>query len=192
MLSMCNRSWRVCSVHASVHDVHAHCTHQFHMHMLSIFEGTFLNLEFLRFYWAYASETDAYAQSMHQFLTHMLSKHISSWTICSGYTSVPDAYSQHVLKVLCLVHSLAPDAYAQHMLQLLTHMLSTHTTSWRLCLAYRSVPDMHAQCSYQFLTRMLSVYKMNIWKKGKLMRMVRVCISWRARSVHTSVPGLYA
>ncbi len=62
---------------------------------------------------------------MHQVLTHMLSKHISSSTICS----VPDAYSQHVLKGLCLVHSLVPDTHAQCSYQFLYHMLVVYKMS---------------------------------------------------------------
>ncbi len=82
-------------------------------------------------------------------------------------------------------------------------MLSARTTSWLVCSAYASVPDAHAQCTLNSFTRMQRVYKMNIWKIQKLMRMLSMrvwnwCVcsgcasSWRARSGCASVPDKYA
>ncbi len=73
----------------------------------------------------------AHAEHTRKELMRMLSMRISSWCICSGYTSVPDAYAQHVLKGLRSVHVLVPDAYAQCTHQFLTRMLSARISSWR-------------------------------------------------------------
>ncbi len=101
-LSIRVRSWCVCSACAiaSVPYAHAQCKHLFQTRMLSIDWRPFSNLEFLRLCWAYAKGTDAYTLHAHQFLMRMLSRRISSWPVCSGYASVPDAYAQHVLKGL--------------------------------------------------------------------------------------------
>jgi hypothetical protein len=150
-------SWCVCSVHSPVPNSYAHVAsvpyayaqylHQFLTCMLSIFWrdlckfGIFtLMLSIRERNWCVCSE---YAL----FLTRVLRVYISSWPICTGYASVPDAYAQHILKGLCSVHAFVPDAYAQCTHQFLTHMLT-----------YASVPDAHAQCTHQFLMRMLSTY----------------------------------
>ncbi len=147
MLSMRISSWHICSACAPVPYVYA-------QHGLY---GPLSNLEFLCLCWAYASETDAYAQGTHQFLTRMLSERISSWPVCSGYASVPDAYAQHFLKGMRSVHASVPDAYAQCTHQFLTPMLSVRISSWRPCSVHASVPDAHAQGAHQFLTRLLSM-----------------------------------
>ncbi len=85
----------------------------------------------------------------HQFLTRRLSARISSWPVCSGYASVPYAYSQHVLKGLRSVHALVPDAYAQCTHQFLTRMLSARISSWRACSACAWVPDPYAQRAHK-------------------------------------------
>ncbi len=72
-------------------------------------------------------------------------------------------------------------------------MLSARTSSWFVCSAYESVPDVHAQCTHHFLTRTLRVYKMNIWKLGKLMGMLNMRIrNWCVCSGCASVPDPYA
>jgi hypothetical protein len=76
----------------------------------------------------------------------MLSMRISSWLVCSGYASVPDAYAQLVLKGLRSVHVLVPDAYAQCTHQFLTRMFSA-----------RIISDAHAQHAHQLLMRMLRI-----------------------------------
>jgi hypothetical protein len=48
--------------------------------------------------------SDAHSEHTHKELMRMLSMRISSRCVCSRYASVPDAYAQHVLKVLCSVH----------------------------------------------------------------------------------------
>ncbi len=73
--------------------------------------------------------SDAHAEHTRKELMCMLSMRISSWCVCSGYASVPDAYAQHVLKGLRSVHVLVPDAYAQCMHQFLTRMLSARFSS---------------------------------------------------------------
>ncbi len=130
---------------------------------------------------------------MCQELMHMLSIRISSWPVCSGYASVPGAYAQHFLKGMRSVHALVPDVYAQCTHQFLTSMLSMRISSWRACSVHASVPDAYAQCTPQFLTRMLRVYKMNIWKIGKLMRMLSMRVrNWCICSGCASVPDGHA
>ncbi len=182
----------------------AQCTHQFLTYTLSArisslcacsacFEGTFSNIEFLCLCWAYAKETDAYAQGTHQFLTCMFSECISYWPVCSGYASFPDAYTQHFLKGMRSVHTLVANTYALCTHQFLTRMLSVRISSWRACSVQASAPDAHAQCMHQFLTRMLRVYKINIWKIGKLMRMLSMCVrNWYTCSGCASVPDAHA
>ncbi len=46
----------------------------------------------------------AHADHTRKELMRMLSMRISSWRVCSGYASVPDAYAQLVLKGLRSVH----------------------------------------------------------------------------------------
>ncbi len=79
---------------------------------------------------AHAKHTK-HAKRTRKELMRMLSMHISSWCVCSGYASVPDAYAQHVLKGLRSVHVLVPDVYAQCTHQFLTCMLSARISSWR-------------------------------------------------------------
>jgi hypothetical protein len=123
----------------------------------------------------------------------MLSIRISSWPVCSGYTSVPGEYAQHFFIGMRSVHTLVPYAYAQCTHQFLTRMLSLLISSWRACSVHTSVPDVHAQCMHQFLMRMLRVYKMNIWKIGKLMHMLSMRIrNWCVCSGCASVPDPYA
>ncbi len=100
----------------------------------------------------------------------MLSMRISFWRVCSACAPFPGAYAQ-----------------CTH--QFLTRMLFVCISSWRACSACASVPDAHAQSTHQSLTRMLRVYKMNIWKIQKLMRMLRVRIgSWRhTQGAHQSL-----
>ncbi len=126
-------------------------------------------------------ETDAYPQGAHQ-----------SWCICSD-GSVPDPYAQQTHKFMMCILLLSmfwrDCALCTH--QYLTRMLSTRNSSWHVCSAYASVPDAHAQCMQQSLTRMLRVHRMNIWKVGKLMRMLSMRLSiwcvWCA-----SVPDAHA
>ncbi len=143
---------------------------------------------------------------MHQFQTPMLSAHISSWRASSVHASVPYAHAQRVLKEHFQNWNLY--AYAEHTHKKLMHvlrisisswcdmlsifwrhcsqrthqflmrMLSTRTSSWLVCSAYTSVPDVHAQCTHQFLTRMLRVYKINIWKMGKLIHTLSMRIRY--------------
>ncbi len=91
----CISSWRVHSVHESVPDAHAQCTHQFLTRMLSMSWRPFLNLEFFTLMlsirignWCvcsvYASVPDWYAQCTHQFLTSMLKVRTSHWCGCSA------------------------------------------------------------------------------------------------------------
>ncbi len=79
--------------------------------------------------------SDEHAEHTRKERMRMLSMLISSWCVCSGYASDPDAYAQHVLKGLRSVHVLVPDAYAQCTHQFLTRMLSARISSWRARLA---------------------------------------------------------
>ncbi len=111
------------------------------------------------------------------------------------------AYDQHVLKGLRSVHALVPDTYAQYTHQFLTRMLSACISSWHICSVHTPVPDANAQSTHQFLTRMLSARA--CWN-GKNWCACWACtedikhmfkmsiISWRVRSVHSSVPDPYA
>ncbi len=149
----------------------------------------------------YASVPDLYAQRTHQFLTCMLSERISSWPVCSGCASVPDAYAQHFFKGMryvhalipdvCSVHSLLPYSYAQHTHQFLTRMLSACIISCRSCSVHASIPYAHAEG--------IQNEHLKNWKtdaehaRKELMHMVKVRISsWRARSECPSVPDPYA
>ncbi len=135
----------------------------------------------------------AYAEHKRKKLVRMLSIRISSWPVCSRYASVPGAYAQHFLKGMRSVHALVPDAYAQCMHQFLTCMLNIGISSWRACSVRAWVPDAHAQCMHQFLTRMPRVYKMNIWKIGKLMCMPSMRVrNWCICSGCASVPDAHA
>ncbi len=82
-ISACISSWHVRSVHASVPDAHAQCTHQFLTRKLSMHWRAFPNMEFY-----------AYAEHMHKKLMRMLKLHISFWPVCSVYASVRDLYAQ--------------------------------------------------------------------------------------------------
>ncbi len=111
------------------------------------------------------------------------------------YASVPDEYAQHVLKGLCSVHALVPQCTNQF----LTRLLRARISSWLVCSAHATVPDAYAQpshqcqCTHQFLTLMLRVYKMNIWKIGKLMRMLSMHVrNWCVWSGWASVPVSFA
>ncbi len=180
MLSMRINALHVCSACASVPYTHAH-------HAL---KGPF---QIWNFY-AYAEHTrKKLMRGTHQFLTRMLSERISSWPVCSGCASVPDAYAQHFLKGIRYMHALVHDAYAQCTHQFLTRMLRIRISSWRACSVHASVPDAHAQCMHQFLTRMLRVYKMNIWKIGQLMHKLSMrARNWCVCPGCTSFPGTHA
>ena len=56
-------------------DAYAQFTHRFLAHVLSMFEGTFV-------------------QCTHKYLMRMLSARISSWCVCSVHALVPDAHAQ--------------------------------------------------------------------------------------------------
>ncbi len=114
----------------------------------------------------------AYAEHTRKALMHMLMVPISSWLVCSANAAVPDLYAQHCFKGMHSVHTLVPDAYTQCTHQFLTRMLSVRISCWCACSMHASVSDAHDQCMRGFLTRMLRVYKMNIWKIWKLMRML--------------------
>ena len=75
----------------------------------------------------------------------MFSECISSWPVCSGYASFPDAYAQHFLKGIRSVHTLVANTYAQCTHQFLTRMLSVRISSWRACSVHASVPYAHAE-----------------------------------------------
>ena len=130
---------------------------------------------------------------MHQFLTCMLSEGLSSWPVCSGCASVPDAYAQHLFKGMRSVHALVPDAYAQCTHQFLTRMLSVRISSWRACSVYASIPYSHAKGiqNEHKKNRKNDAYAEHARKE--LMRMLRVgTSSWSARSGCASVPDPYA
>jgi hypothetical protein len=178
---------RMLSMRISALRVGSACTSVPYTHAQHGLKGPF---QFCNFY--------AYAQHTRKKLIRMLRVLISSWLVCSanasvpdplpgdnrtpggwrvlaqgsGCASVPDVYAQHFFKGMRSVHALVPDVYAQRTHQFLTRMLSLRISSWRACSVHASVPDGHAQCTHQCLTRMLRVYKMNIWKIGKLMRML--------------------
>jgi hypothetical protein len=135
----------------------------------------------------YASVPDTYAQGMHQFVTSTLRVRFSSWRVCSAcfegtFSNFIRALSVRISSrricsvhkpfwCVCLVHASVPDAYAQG----------------------ASVPDVYAQYTHQFLTRMLRVNKMDIWKIGKLMRMLSMLVrNWCIYSGCISVPDAYA
>ncbi len=135
MLSVRISSCRVRSVHASVSDAHAQCTHQFLPRMLSMC-------------W----------RDLFKFgiFTLMLSIRVRNWCICSGYASIPDPYAQHVLEGLrsvhtlvpwcvCSMHATVPDSYAQCTHQFLTHMLSGRINFWRACSVHAIAPYVHAE-----------------------------------------------
>jgi hypothetical protein len=192
MLSIRVRNWCVCSAWASVPDTYAQHTRQFLMRMLSMVWRDLFQI------W----NVYAYAEHARKKLMRMLRVRISSWLVCSANASVPDPYvqgtHQFLMRMLSIfwmrsVHALVPDAYAQCTHKFLTRMLSIRISSWRACLVHASVPDAHAQCTHQFLTRMLRVYKMNIWKIGKLMRMLSMRVrNWCVCSGCASVPDPYA
>ena len=120
----------------------------------------------------YASVPDSYAQQTHQFLTRMLRVRISSWCVCSAF------FEGNALCERISTWRVCSLAQCTH--QFLTRMLSVRISSWSACSVQASVPDVHAQCTHQFLTRMLRVYKMNIWKMGKLMRTLNMHVrNWR-------------
>jgi hypothetical protein len=106
--------------------------------------------------------SDAHAEHAHQVLTRMLSARISSWPVCSGYASVPDAYAKHVLKGLRSVHTLVPDAYAQCTHQFLTRMLSARISSWHACSACAWVPDPYSQPVHKSRSMRVSSSKFSI------------------------------
>jgi hypothetical protein len=83
-LCVCISSWPLCTVHTSVPDAYAQC-------MLFL-------TGMLRIFWRDLFKFHMYALCMHQFLTFKLSARISSWLVCSGYTSVPYSYAQRVNK----------------------------------------------------------------------------------------------
>ncbi len=164
MLSTYIRSLHVCS----------HCS--------ACFEGTFANLEFLHLCWAYVKETDAYAQATHQFLTSVLRVHISSWPICTGYASVPDAYAHHILKGLRSVHAFFLDVYAQCTRQFFMCMLSTYIS-----------PDMHAQHVFKGPLQIWNFDAYAEHRRKKLIRMLRLHISsWPVCTEYASVLDAYA
>ncbi len=116
---------------------------------------------------------------------------VRNWCACWAYASGTDAHAKHTYQ-----HAQGTHQFLVRMLSifwrecaLCTHkylmcMLGARTSSWLVCSAYASVPDAHAQCTHQFLMRMLRVYKMNIWKIWKLMRMLSMRIrNWCISSV---------
>ncbi len=130
----------------------------------------------------YASVPDSHAQRTHQFLTRMLRVHISYWCLCSAFFEG---------NALC-THISTWHAQCTH--QFLTRMLSVRISSWRAYSVHASVPDAHAQCTHQFLTRMLRVYQMNMWKIGKLMRLLSMrvrnwCVCSGCASVFATCSG---
>ncbi len=104
------------------------------------------------------------------------------------------------------------DVDAQGTQQFLACMLSEHISSWCVCsacfegtfqisymhLIHTLVHNENAQYTHQFLMRMLSLRsvcwgcKMNIWKMGKLMRMLSMRVrKGCARSGYASVPDAF-
>jgi hypothetical protein len=189
MLRVRISSWHARLGHASVPDMHAWGTHQFLTSTLTA------RISFLRCaqhalkgpfqiwnFYAYAEHTCKKLMRMLRYASVPGPYAPSSWCICSAF-----------FKGTALCARLVPYAYTQGTQQFLTHMLSPRISSWRVCSAYASVPDTHAQSAQQFLTRMLRVYKMNIWKKGKLMRMLSMRIrNWCIWSVFAPVSGAHA
>jgi hypothetical protein len=160
MLSIRVRNWCVCSVWASVPDAYAQHAHQFLMRMLSMVCRDLFQI--WNFY--------VYTEHTLKKLMRMLRVRVSSWLVCSANASVPDLYAQGTHQFLMRMLSIFwRECALPH--QFLTRMLSVRISSWRACSMHTSVPDAHAQCTHQFLTRMLRVYKINIWKIGKLVRM---------------------
>ncbi len=81
----------------SVPDAYSQCTYQFifpYAHDQHVVKGPVKTRKF----YAYAEQCTMHRVYTHQFLKRMLSKRISSWPVCIGYTSVPDAYAQHLFK----------------------------------------------------------------------------------------------
>ncbi len=129
--------------------------------------------------------SDAPAELTHQFLRRMLSVCISSWCISSRYTSVPDAYAKHVLKVpiqisyVRSVHESVPDSYAQCKHQFLTRMLTVSISTWHVWSVHVSVPDLYDQCAHKgqstrirkskILIIFLSTWKSQYFKKSLLL-----------------------
>ncbi len=130
---------------------------------------------------------------MHQFLTRMFSERISSWPVCSGCASVPDAYAQHFFKGMRSVHALVPDAYAQCTHQFLTRMLSVRISSWRAC-------SVHASSSWRACSVHASIpcahakgIQNEHLKIGKLTLMLSMRVrNWCVCSGCASVPDPYA
>ncbi len=123
----------------------------------------------------HASVPEAYAQQTHQFLTLMIRVCINSWFVCSAWCEGT---------ALCALISTQ-----------CTHrfLFSEHISSWHKCSAYAFVPDAHARCMHKFLTPMLSVYKMNIWKMGKLLHMLNMPVGkWCIWPGCASVPDTHA
>jgi hypothetical protein len=130
----------------------------------------------------YASVPDSYAQRMHQLLTRMLRVRIISWCICSAFFEGNALCARISTYRVRSVNAPVPDSYAQRTHQFLTRMLSASISSWRACSVHTSI-----------LTRMLRVYKMNIWKIGKRMRMLSMCVrNWYTCSGCASVPNAHA
>jgi hypothetical protein len=197
MLSERISSWPVCSGYASVPDAYAQ---HFFKRMLSVHA---LVPDAYGIFWGARHHliSDAHAGPAHQFLTPRFSACISSWRARSVHASVPYAHAQHALKEAFQIWNFY--AYAEHTHKKLMRMLRVRTSSWLICSAYASVPDTHAQCTYQFLThaqcthhfltRMLRVYKMNIWKIGKLICMLSIRErNWCVCSVCASFPDAHA
>jgi hypothetical protein len=193
MLSECTSSWPVrsgyttvpdayaqralkglCSVH--VPDTYAHCKHQFLTRMLiSHFSSWHICL-------AHVSVPDAHAQGTHQFLTCKLRVCISSWCVCSACLKGTAFCACISTWCVCSLHAPFSDSYAQLTHQSMTCMLSVRISSWLAC-----------QCTHQFLTLLLRAHKINIWKIGKLMRMLSMHVrNWCVWSGCASVSDPYA
>ncbi len=116
------------------------------------FKGTFSNFEFMP----------------------MVSIRVRKWCLCSGYTSLPDAYAQWTHQFLARMLRVCISSWCSACFEWTA--LCAHISTWRICSVLAPVPDLCAQCTHQFLTHML-------W----------VCISsWHACSVHASVPYSHA
>ncbi len=97
----------------------------------------------------------------------MLSARISSWSVCSVYTSVPDALSQCTHQFL--THMLRIHTQNEHLKNRKNdiHADRAHIRNWCILSGCASVPAVHAKHAQQFLTCTFSVHiKVGACAKG--------------------------
>jgi hypothetical protein len=204
MLSICVRTWCVCSACASVPYAYAQHAYQFLTGMLSMLWRDLFKFEIFMLmlsirvrnwcvYSGYASVPDTYAQRTHQFLTRMLRVRISSWCVCSAFFEGSALSARISTWQVCSVHAPVPYSYAQCTHQFLTCMLSACISSWPLCSVHASIPYAHAEGiqNEHLKNRKTDAHAKHARKELMHMLRVRIC-SWHAGSGCASVPDPYA